>query len=127
MMLEFPIPAKPWSTNKSGQMHWRTRYDHIQAWKMGTFAAARNRWRTDASVPWPANIQVEIPFPRGARRDPHNYVGTVCKAIVDGLVKAGCWPDDTAEYVTVIEPLLVVTTPPLTVKVHITPRDDGLA
>jgi len=32
----------------------------------------------------------------GRRRDPHNYMPTV-KAIIDGLVDAGVWPDDTPE------------------------------
>ena len=37
------------------------------------------------------------------RRDPHNVFATV-KPIVDGLVDARFWPDDTAEWVTVLEP-----------------------
>src|SRR5688500_5504221 len=37
------------------------------------------------------------------RRDPHNMAPTV-KAIVDGLVDARLWPDDTPEYVTVEDP-----------------------
>ena len=37
-----------------------------------------------------------------------NYVGTVVKAIVDGMVDAGCWPDDTAEWVEIRQPVLVV-------------------
>jgi len=48
-----------------------------------------------------------------------NYF-TVVKAIVDGLVDAGLWPDDTNDYVTVTQPILsrgtaevVVTITPL--------------
>ena len=40
-----------------------------------------------------------------------NYVGSVVKATIDGLVDAGCWPDDTAEWVEIRQPLLVVGGP----------------
>lgn len=38
-----------------------------------------------------------------------NYVGTVLKAVIDGLCEdVGCWPDDTAQYVTITQPLLEI-------------------
>ena len=37
-----------------------------------------------------------------------NYVGTVVKAVIDGMVDAGCWPDDTAEWVEIRQPVLAV-------------------
>jgi len=52
---------------------------------------------------------VEIPFPQRRIRDPHNYCGTVVKAVIDGLVMGGAWPDDTPEYVGHLEPSLYVT------------------
>jgi len=52
-------------------------------------------------------VIVELPFKRAGRRDPSNYLPPV-KAIVDGLVDAGLWPDDTGEFVTISEPALVV-------------------
>jgi hypothetical protein len=54
----------------------------------------------------PALVRVHIPFPVDRRRDPHNYCGTVVKAIVDGLVNAGAWDDDTPEFVEHISPIL---------------------
>jgi hypothetical protein len=33
-------------------------------------------------------------------------VGTVVKAMVDGMVLAGVWPDDTPEWVRVSEPVI---------------------
>lgn len=51
-------------------------------------------------------VQVEIPFTRHRRRDPHNYCGTIVKAIIDGLIHAGAWPDDTPEYVGHREPVI---------------------
>jgi hypothetical protein len=53
-------------------------------------------------------IEVSIPFLRAGRRDSHNYVSTVVKTIVDALITEGMAPDDTPEYVQVIEPHLVV-------------------
>lgn len=50
---------------------------------------------------------VQIPVRGRRRRDPHNYTGTVVKAIVDGLVDAGFWPDDTGEHVTIVDPMLL--------------------
>ena len=68
--------------------------------------------------PRPTRVQVTLTFPTQRRRDPHNYVGTVCKAIVDGLVHAHVWPDDTAEWVTVTEPELRVGKPWVTVRLE---------
>ena len=72
-------------------------------------------------IPDPSTVEVFIPFTTNRRRDPHNYVGTVVKWIIDGLVYAGAWPDDTPEWVTVLEPVLVKY-PDLLVKVEIKPR-----
>jgi hypothetical protein len=112
VVVSFPVPCKPWSTNASGQMHWAKRYKHIQAWRDAAHVAALNTLRQMplpvSDTPSPANVRIDIPFARNARRDPHNYVGTVCKAIVDGLVRAKLWPDDGPEYVTVMEPRLVI-------------------
>lgn len=55
-----------------------------------------------------SEVIVTLPFRTNHRRDPHNYVGTVVKSIVDGLVAAKVWPDDNPEFVTVAEPVCVV-------------------
>lgn len=80
-------------------------------------------WRL--RVHWKHNTQIALAqagFPKGLprcevrslffftnkrRRDPHNFVATL-KPIIDQMVVYGCWPDDTAEYVTVAEPLLEI-------------------
>jgi hypothetical protein len=69
------------------------------------FKMAGKHGGLDLPLP-PSFVTVSIPFLTNHRRDPHNYVGTVVKAIVDGLVAMGAWKDDTAEYVTVKEPVL---------------------
>lgn len=49
-------------------------------------------------------VHVTLPVKSvNTRRDPHNFVATV-KPIIDGLVHAGLWPDDTAAYVKTDEP-----------------------
>jgi hypothetical protein len=53
-------------------------------------------------------VCVTIGFHTNRRRDPHNYVGTIVKSIIDGLVMADVWPDDNPEWVVVVEPKLVV-------------------
>lgn len=58
----------------------------------------------------PCAVTVTIPFAQNRNRDPHNYVDTVVKALIDQLVKQEVWPDDTPEWVSVNEPKLVIGT-----------------
>jgi len=46
----------------------------------------------------PCYVRVTFPVTVNRRRDSDGPAPTV-KACVDGLVDAGCWPDDTPEYV----------------------------
>lgn len=97
-------------------MHWTSRHGKSKLWKESAFWMAKQAgWRDLA----PSIVTATIPFDVDRRRDPHNYVGTCLKAIVDGLVLARCWPDDTSEYVRTLEPLLVVGGP---VVVEVTER-----
>lgn len=98
--LVFTAPADPISMNEGDT--WAVR-------------GASAEWRDAAYMYWcaefpgvgpsgrafghPGVVDVLLPFRLGRRRDPINYAKTV-KHIVDGLVLAGAWPDDTAEYVT---------------------------
>lgn len=68
----------------------------------------------------PCVVSVALPVKDKRRRDPHNYFATV-KPIVDGLVDAGLWPDDTPEWVTTVEPTLVPGA--TSVVVTLTPRE----
>jgi hypothetical protein len=89
-------------------MHWSERHKMSKLWKESAFwMAKQRRWQ---DLP-PSIVTASIPFDVQRRRDPHNYVGTCLKAMVDGLVLAGCWPDDTTGFVRVLEPLLVVGGP----------------
>lgn len=105
--LTFPRPTQPLSINRV--KHWAQRRRLCQPWRDATFALAHNR--RDGWGATPVTVQVVIPFDKPARRDAHNYTGTVVKAVVDGLVLARIVPDDTPEWVTVLDPELVVTPP----------------
>lgn len=102
----FPAPDKVWSTNDDRNLHHYTRAERIKTWKgAARIHYANARGKAGTAIP-PALVRVHIPFKTDRRRDPHNYCGTVVKAIIDGLVLAGAWPDDTPEYVGHREPLL---------------------
>lgn len=124
--LRFPCPAKPLSINASS--NWAKKRRYCEPWKQAAFVVARNHLVRERSTfaQTPVNVQVVIPFRGHHRRDPHNYTGTVVKAVVDGLVRAGIVPDDHAGWVTVIDPVLIVPdrTADLIAEVRITPRKD---
>lgn len=96
------------TANQHHGQHWgRTHTDKVQ-WREGMVVLAKKH-RIDQRVHGrPCLVRFAYPVPDNRRRDPSNLVGTVVKWSVDGLVKAGVWPDDTPQYVSVLEPLLVV-------------------
>lgn len=132
MRIGFPLPCQPWSVNEvpaSVRAKIRRSKDK-QAWRDAAYYAGHQALRdqrvhiigADAWVPgMPSTVQLVIPFRVRRVRDPHNYVGTVVKAVVDGLKLAKFWPDDSPEFVTVLEPILVVN-PDERVYVDVLPR-----
>ena len=105
--IKFPPPARPWSTNADRNLHPNARHALIQAWKGPTAMFAGLELKRLKGNPQPLLVTVTIPFKDNRRRDPHNYCGTVVKAIIDGLVLAGIVPDDTPEWIGHREPKLV--------------------
>jgi len=106
--VEFSAPDKPWSTNQDRNLNPYKRAEQISIWKGRTTLAWTsycNREGVERIMP-PSLVRVHIPFSQDRIRDPHNYCGTVVKAIVDGLVQAGAWEDDTPEFVEHISPIL---------------------
>jgi hypothetical protein len=113
---------------------WRRRLDpwhEATRWAWLRLSKSERLSVAEAATDGGVFVRVELPFPKNARRDPHNYVGTNVKSIVDALTTQvetkkgpitweGAWPDDTPEFVTVIEPELVVGTD--VARVHITSR-----
>lgn len=96
-------------------MNHHERHRYVRAWQI----AARQGWQLfgprdlraymrDGHHISPGIVQVDIPFAQKRRRDPHNYCGTVLKAVIDGLVKEGLWPDDTPDWVGHREPRPII-------------------
>ena len=106
--IDFPPPVKPWSTNQDRNLHHMERAERVRLWKNTTRLLFRSQVAIEGiTLPLPAGIvHVSIPFSDKRKRDPHNYCGTIVKAVIDGLVQGGAWPDDTPEFVTHQEPLL---------------------
>ena len=125
--LTFTSPTHPLSVNRN--LHWAARRRLLEPWKDAAWATARNhRVRHGGAFQEarPITVQVVLPFRTNARRDPHNYTGTVVKAVVDGIVRAGLVPDDTPDWVTVLDPQFSIQTDksePLTATVRIRPRE----
>lgn len=101
-------PAEPLSTNEANRLHHMARSRRLKPWRDLAWATATSAKLAQLLKGEPCTVLVIIPFPVARDRDPANYVGTVVKAIVDGLVKAKVWPKDTPAYVTVLEPRLIV-------------------
>lgn len=90
---------------------------HAAAW--GALACAQS-WGPQLGR---CEVTVYLPVTGRHRRDPHNWVPTM-KAIIDGLVDAHVWPDDTPAYVVTTEPVLEVGTGPRDVRVRLVELGD---
>lgn len=118
-VIEFHPPGP--LLNLNGRLHWAARSRDVKAWR----TAAKVGALVDLGAPSarahpPCTVTIELPVKDNRRRDPHNYVATL-KAVIDGLVDAGVWPDDTPDYVTTTEPVLTVGA--RKVRVTLTPRE----
>lgn len=131
--IAFPQPDRLLSMND--RLHWRAQRSRTRLWRRSTMVAALRAngvtevqaWFVagqvhDARQPLDAAlrlvgataqpflpaaiVEVRLPVRDSRHRDPHNYFATV-KPIIDGLVDAGLWPDDTPDWVTTVEPRLI--------------------
>jgi crossover junction endodeoxyribonuclease RusA len=115
--ITFPRPTKA-LLSMNDRKHWRPRAIAVHTWR--AYASAHGQALRSKGYP-PSMVCVTLDVPDKRRRDPANFFPCV-KAIVDGLVDAGLWPDDTPEWVTVVEPVLRVVKGPLMVEVTLRPR-----
>ena len=115
----FPPTVKAPSLNQ--RLHWAQRARDAAAWRKAAWAAANNRRRHPSfpDVPLPRSlIKLQLPVKSTLiRRDPHNYAPTI-KAVIDGLVDAKFWPDDTAEYVVTTDPEFSNVSPQVWVRIY---------
>lgn len=117
--IEFAPPAQLLNMNQ--RLHWTAQRRIAREWRAAAQYAARNTVASASRQHPPCTVAVMLPVPDRRQRDPHNYFPTV-KHIIDGLVDAGIWPNDTPTWVTTIEPALVCRKPPMPVTVMLTPR-----
>jgi crossover junction endodeoxyribonuclease RusA len=94
--LTFPQPAPRLSMND--RQHWAARSRNVRAWREMANLACFGAAELDGVGATPMFVRVTFPVRDNRRRDADNPAPTV-KAIVDGLVDAGVWPDDTPEWV----------------------------
>lgn len=98
--ISFKQPDKRLSLND--REHWAVKARKAKAWRDRATWAAQGVPMRDRCKPR-SFVEVTFPVKQNRRRDPHNAIATV-KPIIDGLVDAGVWPDDTDEYVIVLDP-----------------------
>lgn len=99
-------PTAPLSINQERRMHWAAARRETRPWRDAACWLAMHAKLAALVAGQPAAVTVALPVRGHHRRDPANYYPTV-KAVIDGLVLAGVWPDDTPDWVTVTEPVLV--------------------
>lgn len=122
--LEFTRATKRYPS-MNDRVHWSKRSRDTRAWRTAAHVHALRLGPPSKRMQPPSFVRITLPVPDRRRRDPANYT-PVTKAIVDGLVDAGMWPDDTPAYVTTLEPILRVSSSP-DVIVTITARPEGWA
>jgi len=127
----FQRPDQVFSAN--ARMHYMARATKTRNWRSASGELSRFVGRLEGR--W--YVQCSLPFRvAAARRDPHNFTSTVCKAVIDGMtddrlpdgtVIERVWPDDTPEFIHMADPICRVVRRPdhLLVGVHGWRFDDG--
>lgn len=94
--IDIPMVGNRPPLNANQRLHWRQRAQRVALIRDAVTLLARN-----AHIPTGRHLVVQLHFQPGdnRRRDASNLVPTQ-KPAVDGLVRAGIVPDDTAEWVT---------------------------
>lgn len=92
--LKFTIPAE-WWLSANQRMHWAPKATATRMLRtLGSSTAHVEKVRGLGTC----HVAAFIGYPRGGKADPANAAPTV-KALIDGLVDAGVWPDDDSTYV----------------------------
>lgn len=117
VVLTFAAPAEPLSMNdKDNRQTGRAKQEWRNTAHLRWIAEHPGVGPSGRAFPTPAVVHVTLPFTTQRRRDPLNWARTV-KAIVDGLVRAGAFPDDSPEFVEQQIPTLVNGHLPVVVRV----------
>lgn len=105
LSLYVPYAGHPPSVNVATRMHGAAHSAAMEGWRDNATTVARAAARSlHLALPLPPSIiRVTCPMPTATIRDPHNYTGTLVKSIIDGLVRARFWTDDSTGHVTVVD------------------------
>lgn len=104
-MLVAQMPAKLISINEVAGKHWGAVHGLKERWRDAGYwhgADLRGRLIKGRVVHLldPVEVQFDFDVLSNARRDGHNYAGTVCKWFIDGMVKSGLLFDDSSDHLT---------------------------
>ena len=100
--IAFTAPADMLNMNKP--LHWAKKSAIAAEWRKAAYFYAKQSKMKNIG---PTVVRVMFYVSDNRRRDPHNWAPTI-KHIVDGCREAGFWDDDTAEWVSVVDPVFIV-------------------
>ena len=86
----------PPSTNVLLRNHWAVRKRLIDEWHTAVWALANEVRLPPQNV---VTVEATIYFRDKRKRDKQNYITSVDKLVLDGLVRCGILPDDDPEHV----------------------------
>lgn len=93
---EFQAPCERISLNgRTGRAHWAVKAKLTSTWRHAVEIHARNAKLRDLP---PCVVQFTFYVGTHRNRD-HGNLAPTTKAAVDGMKDAGCWPDDTTDWV----------------------------
>lgn len=90
--LTLDIPRNLWMS-LNDRHHWREKAKRTKALRCLAYSRGGSTGRHGTS-----HVAAFIGYPRNGKADPANAAPTV-KALIDGLVDAGVWPDDDSTWV----------------------------
>lgn len=94
ILVDFNVPDDLWlSANQ--RLHWAPKAQRTKALRVLGRANARTLQVPPLGT---SHVAAFIGYPRNGKADPANAAPTV-KALIDGLVDAGVWPDDDSTHV----------------------------
>lgn len=108
MILLLRSPMLLLGKNRNPRQHYAL-HRHKKAWgEMAAWAWKEQRRHLEPLDPArrPHTVTMALPMQRPRRADPHNYTSYEVAWIIDGLKSVGVFEDDTAEHVTVADPIL---------------------
>lgn len=92
---------RPLTQNRKHNMHWAQSGPVVAQWKLLGFAKLAQQLRRAANdgrrFP-PCKLEWVFTYPGGNTPDPDN-LGATTKPLLDGLVEAGLWPNDSSVFV----------------------------